>query len=47
MPRPGHLYCSLKDEKAVIDAVMWRGSTIGRLAFKPEDGLEVDRHRAS
>lgn len=36
----GHLYCSLKDEKAVIDAVMWRGST-GRLAFKPEDGLEV------
>ncbi len=36
----GHLYCSLKDEKAVIDAVMWRGST-SRLAFKPEDGLEV------
>jgi exodeoxyribonuclease VII large subunit len=36
----GHLYCSLKDEKAVIDAVMWRGST-GRLAFKPEDGIEV------
>ena len=36
----GHLYCSLKDEKAVIDAVMWRGST-QRLAFKPEDGLEV------
>lgn len=36
----GHLYCSLKDEKAVIDAVMWRGST-SKLAFKPEDGLEV------
>ncbi|MCB2072298.1 MAG: exodeoxyribonuclease VII large subunit [Novosphingobium sp.] len=36
----GHLYCSLKDEKAVIDAVMWRGNT-GRLAFKPEDGLEI------
>ena len=36
----GHLYCSLKDESAVIDAVMWRGNT-GRLAFKPEDGLEV------
>ena len=36
----GHLYCSLKDEKAVIDAVMWRGST-QRLTFKPEDGLEV------
>ncbi len=36
----GHLYCALKDEKAVIDAVMWRGTT-GHLAFKPEDGLEV------
>ncbi|MEZ5744722.1 MAG: exodeoxyribonuclease VII large subunit [Sphingomonadaceae bacterium] len=36
----GHLYCSLKDEKAVIDAVMWRGNT-SRLAFKPEDGIEV------
>ncbi len=36
----GHLYCSLKDEKAVIDGVMWRGSA-GRLAFKPEDGLEI------
>lgn len=36
----GHLYCSLKDEKAVLDAVMWKGTT-GRLAFVPEDGLEV------
>ncbi len=36
----GHLYCSLKDEKAVIDAVMWRGTT-GRLNFQPEDGIEV------
>lgn len=36
----GHLYCSLKDEKAVIDAVMWRGNA-GRLAFRPEDGAEV------
>ena len=36
----GHLYLALKDEKAVMDAVMWRG-TAGRLAFKPEDGLEV------
>jgi len=36
----GHLYCSLKDDKAVIDGVMWRGS-VSRLAFKPEDGLEV------
>ncbi|QYJ07362.1 exodeoxyribonuclease VII large subunit [Qipengyuania flava] len=36
----GHMYCALKDEKAVIDGVMWRGNT-GRLPFNPEDGLEV------
>ncbi len=36
----GHLYASLKDEGAVIDAVMWRGG-MARLAFNPEDGLEV------
>lgn len=36
----GHLYCALKDEKAVLDGVMWRGNT-NRLAFNPEDGLEV------
>ncbi|MEY4159791.1 MAG: hypothetical protein RLZZ136_412, partial [Pseudomonadota bacterium] len=36
----GHLYASLKDEGAVIDAVMWKGST-ARLNFRPEDGLEV------
>lgn len=36
----GHLYAALKDEGAVIDAVMWRGS-MARLAFVPEDGLEV------
>ena len=36
----GHVYCALKDEKAVIDGVMWRGNA-ARLAFAPEDGLEV------
>ncbi len=36
----GHLYCSLKDESAVIDGVMWRGGA-QRLAFRPEDGIEV------
>lgn len=36
----GHLYCSLKDENAKIDAVMWKGQ-VGRLAFRPEDGIEV------
>ncbi|MGX7951143.1 exodeoxyribonuclease VII large subunit [Tsuneonella sp. HG249] len=36
----GHLYCCLKDDKAVIDGVMWRGPA-SALAFLPEDGLEV------
>jgi exodeoxyribonuclease VII large subunit len=36
----GHLYCSLKDEGARIDGVMWKGQ-VGRLGFMPEDGLEV------
>ena len=36
----GHLYCCLKDDRALIDGVMWRGSA-ERLAFLPEDGLEV------
>ena len=36
----GHLYACLKDENAVIDAVMWR-TAAQRLPFVPEDGLEV------
>ncbi|MEO0462514.1 MAG: exodeoxyribonuclease VII large subunit [Pseudomonadota bacterium] len=36
----GHVYCALKDDKAVLDGVMWRGNA-GRLSFVPEDGLEV------
>ena len=36
----GHLYFTLKDEKACIDAVAWRGS-VPKLAFEPADGLEV------
>ncbi|MBW0144178.1 exodeoxyribonuclease VII large subunit [Sphingomicrobium clamense] len=36
----GHCYLALKDDKAVLDAVMWRG-TAQRLAFAPEDGAEV------
>jgi exodeoxyribonuclease VII large subunit len=36
----GHLYCCLKDEGAVIDGVLWR-TGVQRLAFAPEDGLEV------
>ncbi|MFQ6017158.1 MAG: exodeoxyribonuclease VII large subunit [Kiloniellaceae bacterium] len=36
----GHLYMSLKDAEAVLDAVCWRGHA-ERLAIKPEDGMEV------
>lgn len=36
----GHLYFSLKDDKAVLDSVCWRG-TASRLGMQPEDGLEV------
>ncbi len=36
----GHLYLSLKDENARIDAVMWKGGA-ARLAFVPQDGVEV------
>jgi len=36
----GHLYFSLKDDKAVMDGICWRGSA-SKLSFVPEDGLEV------
>src|SRR3546814_9759215 len=40
VPASGHAYFTLKDDTACIDAVMWRGQ-FGRLAFRPEDGMEV------
>ncbi len=36
----GHLYCSLKDDSARLDGVMWRGQ-VARLGFAPVDGIEV------
>ena len=36
----GHLYFTLKDADAVLEAVCWRG-TAGRLGLAPEDGLDV------
>ncbi|MCC9624330.1 exodeoxyribonuclease VII large subunit [Thalassospira sp. MA62] len=36
----GHLYLALKDDKAVIDGVCWRGQA-GKLGLVPEDGMEV------
>ncbi len=40
VPASGHMYSSLKDDQAVIDAVCWRG-TLSKLSVKPEEGLEV------
>ncbi|MEM8839898.1 MAG: exodeoxyribonuclease VII large subunit [Pseudomonadota bacterium] len=36
----GHAYFALKDERARLEAVIWRG-VYGRLKTKPEEGLEV------
>jgi len=39
----GHVYLSLKDETAVLRAVIWRG-TMQSLAIEPADGLAVVCH---
>ena len=39
-PRSGHVYLDLKDESAVLGAVIWKG-VAGRLATQPEEGDEV------
>jgi exodeoxyribonuclease VII large subunit len=36
----GHAYFSLKDDRARIEAVVWR-TTMQRLKFRPEEGMEV------
>ena len=36
----GHCYFRLKDDKAVLEAVIWKG-TFGRMRVKPEEGLDV------
>ncbi len=37
----GHVYLSLADEEASVDAVMWRNVSQA-LGFKPEDGMKVE-----
>lgn len=39
-PASGHVYLDLKDEKAVLSGVIWRGQA-ARLAIQPEQGMEV------
>jgi len=36
----GHVYLSIKDEKACIDGVVWKGS-VRALGVRPEQGMEV------
>jgi len=36
----GHAYFSLKDDRARIEAVVWRG-VFSKLKFKPEEGMEM------
>ncbi|MAP94332.1 MAG: exodeoxyribonuclease VII large subunit [Ponticaulis sp.] len=38
--KSGHMYADLKDDRAVINMIMWKGSVSG-LGFRPEEGLEV------
>ncbi|MEO1122000.1 MAG: exodeoxyribonuclease VII large subunit, partial [Pseudomonadota bacterium] len=39
-PRSGHVYLDLKDDKAVLGAVIWRG-VAQNLRIQPEEGMEV------
>ena len=39
-PRSGHIYLDLKDDKSVLNGVIWKGVAT-RLAVQPEEGMEV------
>ena len=39
-PASGHLYFDLKDDRAVLAAIVWKGQA-GRLSQRPEEGMEV------
>ncbi|QDY69136.1 exodeoxyribonuclease VII large subunit [Qingshengfaniella alkalisoli] len=39
-PRSGHVYLDLKDDRAVLAGVIWKG-VASRLPTQPEEGLEV------
>ncbi|MDH5721830.1 MAG: exodeoxyribonuclease VII large subunit [Alphaproteobacteria bacterium] len=40
LPASGHLYTNLKEDKATIDAVCWKGN-LSKLSVRPEEGMEV------
>jgi len=39
-PASGHIYLDLKDDKAVLNGVIWKGVAT-RLKHRPEEGLEI------
>ncbi len=39
-PRSGHMYLDLKDDRAVLSGVIWKG-VAGKLSTQPEEGMEV------
>ncbi len=39
-PKSGHLYLDLKDDRAVLAGVIWKGTAV-KLATQPEEGMEV------
>ncbi|MEM7189872.1 MAG: exodeoxyribonuclease VII large subunit [Pseudomonadota bacterium] len=39
-PRSGHIYLDMKDDRAVLAGVIWKGVAAG-LATQPEEGMEV------
>lgn len=40
IPKSGHIYTALKDDKSKIDAICWKGNA-SKLSVRPEEGLEV------
>ncbi|MEO1639180.1 MAG: exodeoxyribonuclease VII large subunit [Pseudomonadota bacterium] len=40
LPRSGHIYLDLKDDRSVLAGVIWKGRAQA-LAHKPEEGMEV------
>lgn len=38
--KSGHCYLDIKDDKAVINSIIWKG-TMNRLAMQPEEGMDV------
>jgi exodeoxyribonuclease VII large subunit len=39
-PASGHVYFALKDDRASLDAVSWKGQ-VSKMQVRPEEGMEV------